>query len=76
METIEERAREYANQYRRDVHDLKEELPPIEKVVLVKLNFGRGYALADRGDEGWWYADSEEWEISDEQVIGWREIHE
>lgn len=36
----------------------------------------RGYALADRGDEGWWYADSEEWEISDEQVIGWREIHE
>ena len=76
METIEERAREYANQYRRDVHDLKEELPPIEKVVLVNLNFGRGYALADRGDEGWWYADSEEWEISDEQVIGWREIHE
>lgn len=105
METIEERAREYANQYRRDAHDLKgeqadaafaaycqgaedereelirwhdpkEELPPIEKVVLVKLNFGRGYALADRGDEGWWYADSEEWEISDEQVIGWREIHE
>ena len=76
METIEERAREYANQYRRDVHDLKEELPPIEKVVLVKLNFGRGYALADRGDEGWLYADSEEWEISDEQVIGWREIHE
>lgn len=76
MGTIEERAREYANQYRRDVHDLKEELPPIEKVVLVKLNFGRGYALADRGDEGWWYADSEEWEISDEQVIGWREIHE
>ena len=76
METIEERAREYANQYRREVHDLKEELPPIEKVVLVKLNFGRGYALADRGDEGWWYADSEEWEISDEQVIGWREIHE
>ena len=76
METIEERAREYANQYRRDVHDLKEELPPIEKVVLVTLNFGRGYALADRGDEGWWYADSEEWEISDEQVIGWREIHE
>ena len=74
METIEERAREYANQYRRDVHDLKEELPPIEKVVLVKLNFGRGYALADRGDEGWWYADSEEWEISDEQVIGWCEI--
>lgn len=72
METIEERAREYANQYRRDVHDLKEELPPIEKVVLVKLNFGRGYALADRGDEGWWYADSEEWEISDKQVIGWR----
>lgn len=57
-------------------HDPKEELPPIEKVVLVKLNFGRGYALADRGDEGWWYADSEEWEISDEQVIGWREIHE
>ena len=76
METIEERAREYANQYRRDVHDLKAELPPIEKVVLVKLNFGRGYALADRGDEGWWDADSEEWEISDEQVIGWREIHE
>lgn len=76
METIEERAREYAHQYRRDAHDLKEELPPIEKVVLVKLNFGRGYALADRGDEGWWYADSEEWEISDEQVIGWREIHE
>lgn len=57
-------------------HDPKEELPPIEKVVLVKLNFGRGYALADRGDEGWWYADSEEWEISDEQVIGWREIHD
>lgn len=25
METIEERAREYANQYRRDVHDLKGE---------------------------------------------------
>lgn len=34
-------------------HDPKEELPPIEKVVLVKLNFGRGYALADRGDEYW-----------------------
>ena len=57
-------------------HDPKEVLPPIEKVVEVKLTFGRGYALAERGDDGWWYADSEEWEISDEQVIGWREIHE
>lgn len=57
-------------------HDPKEVLPPIEKVVEVKLTFGRGYALAERGDNGWWYADSEEFEISDEQVIGWREIHE
>lgn len=64
----------------RGAEDEREELirwhDPKEKAVLVKLNFGRGYALADRGDEGWWYADSEEWEISDEQVIGWREIHE
>ena len=57
-------------------HDPKEVLPPIEKVVEVKLTFGRGYALAERGDDGWWYADSEEWEISDEQVIGWRYINE
>ena len=57
-------------------HDPKEVLPPVGKVVLAKLDFGLGYALADRGDEGWWYADSEEWEISDKQVIGWREIHE
>lgn len=33
-------------------HDPKEELPPAETVVLVKITYGCGYALAERGDEG------------------------
>lgn len=56
--------------------DPKEKLPPVGKIVLVKIIFGSGYTLAKRGDEGWWYADSEEWAMSDKQVIGWRPIHE
>lgn len=30
-------------------HDPKEELPPIEKAVLVKLNFGRGLCVSRPG---------------------------
>ena len=56
--------------------DPKEELPPVGKIVLVKIIFGSGYPLAKRGDEGWWYADSEEWAMSDKQVIGWLPILE
>lgn len=56
--------------------DPKEELPPVGKIVLVKIIFGSGYTLAKRGDEGWWYVDSEEWAMSDKQVIGWLPIYE
>lgn len=57
-------------------HDPKEELPPAEKIVLVKSTYGCGYALAERDDEGWLLAPPEEWELPANQVIGWREIHE
>lgn len=57
-------------------HDPEEELPSVNKVVLVKTTYGCGYALAERGDNGWWLPITEEWEIPDTQVIGWREIIE
>lgn len=49
METIEERAREYANQYRRDVHDLKEELPPIEKGCVSKTQLRKRLCVSRPG---------------------------
>lgn len=43
MGTIEERAREYANQYRRDVHDLKGERADAAFAAYCQGQTGWGY---------------------------------
>lgn len=56
-------------------HDPKEELPEDGALVLLKTTFGIGFVLAEHEETGWWRPYDDEWEISDNQVHGWREIH-